>query len=97
MLGTEEPEASEEAEPDEVGNLISQMNEKLSLLDGGAPHELEQRLKAGHQQLNVSYASRSSLKDRGDLAGDSSFERRSGTSRSNADRNSASVISFNEY
>ena len=48
MLGTEEPEASEEAEPDEVGNLISQMNEKLSLLDGGAPHELEQRLKTGH-------------------------------------------------
>ena len=48
MLGTEEPEASEEAEPDEVGNLISQMNEKLSLLDGGAPHELEKRLKAGN-------------------------------------------------
>ena len=38
MLGREEePEVSEEAEPDEVGNLISQMNEKLSLLDGGPP------------------------------------------------------------
>ena len=48
MLGTKEPEASEEAEPDEVGNLISQMNEKLSLLHSGAPHELEQRLKAGN-------------------------------------------------
>ena len=38
MLGREEdPEVSEEAEPDEIGNLISQMNEKLSLLDGGPP------------------------------------------------------------